>query len=293
MSNITHLQFTRLVKARHLQIERYRTEYFKQHNENPSAGEPEMDRSRLFVKLRDDAFILPISIMEKWAKTFGEETPISFDYVRGLATIVLKRNTSTLRTYIYGPDYDAQGNAFLRNEKRGYGAVYKLDKPIELKESIGTPNYLTVEDIDIEGELAKLKAQSKDNRKVEARNKAIAKANSALKEAKARLAEATESAEKAQAIIDGQTLKQAIAYSRACLKARRLYRATLDNPSLLKKWALPTFERAESYNHDTGKAVYVERDTVVEFQDYVNALAMAEMNLSAYKPRTLRVRRYV
>jgi hypothetical protein len=69
--NIPAREFARLVEARQLQIERYRTRVFRESGELPSESDPAVDREWLAVKPANGAArCIRIGLLARWARTF-------------------------------------------------------------------------------------------------------------------------------------------------------------------------------------------------------------------------------
>jgi len=276
MPTITATEFARLDEARRLQVERYRTAYFKREKELPPDTDAGISRQWLRVKLGALDCLIPVGMLTKWAATFGESAPISFDIIKPFVTI--SRGTSRIKAFVVNVLYNDKGEGFAE----GFTPIAPLNPPVVL--SVTPDNTLAVELPDLAEELAILRAETTSNRRQVNREKAIAKASKQLKDARGKLNEATQEAAEAQAVIDSMTLGQAITFARRCIHARRLYRAALANPQTAPEWLPLTYSR-EFWNVATQTGDTETRQTAPDWREYAAALDLAEKAVAAYKPR--------
>lgn len=271
---ITALDFARLDEARRLQVERYRTTYFKREGSLPSDSDPAIDRAFLRVALGPLDCLIPVDMLAKWGKTFGEAAPLSFDLSPGSLTVT--RGTSRLRVFASRVEHTDKGIAFRS------GCTVPLDAPVVLTVTPGNTVALCVPDLG--EELKALRAETTANRKAVNREKAIAKAKRAEREAVDTLARDSEQAEQAQAVVDSMTLRQAIAAAKRCRAAMRDYRAALVAPFTAPAWLPPSFTVTEwdsAAQDDISKTV----DTLTAWGEHVATYRAALDALAAYKPR--------
>lgn len=282
MPTITPVEFTKLVQARHLQVEKYRTAYFAKEKALPSDDDPMVDRQWLLVKYDGDypfEACIPVGLLSKWADTFDTAEPLTFEPQPDWR-VLLSRGTSKIRVMGFRPEYMADGTPFRKSGRYG-SQIAVLDAPVKMTQ-VG--DSINVEIPDITAELAKLKATTTDNRKAIAREKLILKTRKTERDAKERLERAVNKANEAQAVLDGMTLKEAIRHSCCCLYARRLYRSSITNVESLPDWMLPSFTR-EFFNCETQSG---DTETVDSRTVYGNLLAIYQSALDAlneYKPR--------
>ena len=263
---ITASDFARLNEARRLQVERYRTAYFKREKALPADSDPGVNRQWLRVKLGTLDRCVPVGTLAAWSATFAESAPLSFDLAGPFVTV--KRGTSSIKLFTLNVMYDDKGQGFAE----GITPITPLNPPVLL--SVTPDNTLALELPDLGEELKTLRAETTSNRKQIAREKAIAKARKLVGDAQNKLAKANREAIEAQAVIDSMTPAQAAAQAREYLTARRLYNAALANPQTAPAW-LPL-----SYNKD-GES----RKTAPDYAELAAALDLAQAALDAYKPR--------
>ena len=263
-ATITAPEFAKLNDARRLQIERYRTGYFKKFGKMPK-DDPLTDRERLNISFGGDSFMIPIALLTKWTATFGDilELPLSFQ--PGILT--LKYKDSTLKVFTYK------------------GA--SLDAPIPLnivegKATVGIP--------DIKEELSILVKETTGNRKAIAKAKAIVKAKREENQALNELTKEIEAAEAAQAVVISMTKKDAVKFARRCLAARRLFRNTIANPEAVITW-LPATYRVEDRQiwsndkQDYETAPAFDANTSDVWKEYASNVTKARQACEEYKPR--------
>jgi len=279
MPTITATEFARLDEARRLQVERYRTAYFKREHALPPDTDAGISRQWLRVKMGALDCLIPVGTLTKWAATFGESAPVSFDLVKSFVTI--SRGTSRIKAFVVNVLYNDKGDAFAE----GFTPIAPLNPPVLL--SVTPDNTLAVELPDLAEELAILRAETTSNRRQVNREKAISKARKQLKDAQNQLDKHTQEATEARAVIDSMTLRQAIAFARRCVDARRLYRAALANPQTAPEWLPLTYETGcTKWDEDGQKAVPLPpTNTLNDYREYAAALDLAEKAVAAYKPR--------
>ncbi len=275
MFTITATDFARLEEARRLQVERYRTAYFKREGTLPPDTDCALEREWLRVVVGEQDCCLPIGTLTKWGKTFGETAPLSIS-INGKVTV--KRGTSSISLFTL-PVETGKGFHFRS------GCTTALDAPIPLTVTNGA---LIPELPDLSAELATLRAETTANRKQVNREKAIAKARKIEREALDTLAKASGEASEAKAIVDGMTLKQAVSHARACLNARRLLHSTFANVGTLPAWLPLTFQESV-YEWDETKGEHADKvstlDTLPAWREYANPYQTARAALEEYKPR--------
>lgn len=278
---ITALDFARLDEARRLQVERYRTAYFKREGALPSDSDPAIDRAFLRVALGPLDCLIPVAMLTAWGKTFGEAAPLSFDLSPGSLTV--SRGTSRLRVFASRVEYDDKGNGYRTTDTR---KAETLPAPVVLTVTPG--NAITLCVPDLAEELKTLRAETTANRKAVNREKAIAKAKRAEREAVDDLARDSDEAAKAQAVLDSMTLRQAISAAKRCRAAMRDYRAALAEPFTAPAWLPPSFtvsryEWCEQAQDHVDKVSTV--DTLTAWGEHVATYRAALDALAAYKPR--------
>lgn len=273
---ITASDFARLNEARRLQVERYRTAYFKREKALPRDDDPGVNRQWLRVKLGTLDRCVPVGTLAVWSATFAESAPLSFDLAGPFVTV--KRGTSSIKLFTLPVIHDGKGNSFAE----GITPITPLSPPVLL--TVTPDNALALELPDLAEELKALRAETTSNRKQIAREKAIAKARKMVKDARERLEKATQEAAEAQAVIDSMTPAQAAAFARRCLATRRLYNAALANPQTVPAW-LPKVYVREFFNCATQKGDEETRQTAPDYMAYAADLANAQAALAAYKPR--------
>jgi hypothetical protein len=285
LTTITSREFCRLNEARQLQIERYRTAYFKREGELPKDDDPAISRHWLRVLINGQDRCIPVKLLTAWAKTFDTDTPLTFNLAPN-GVLVVKRGTSSLKLFTAAPMYDDKGRAWLTaadSTVRGFPA--ELPDAIPLIADNGT---IRLDLPDVTAELAALARETTSNRKTVAHEKALAKARKAEKTTLDALNRHTEEATAAQAVIDKQTLAEAVAFARRCLAARRVFRASLDALDTLPGW-LPATYQDEVYVPSTeteeGQFKPCTVDAAAEWRELVAVYQSARAAREAYKPR--------
>jgi hypothetical protein len=215
------------------------------------------------VELNDVRYAIPAKAALAWMKSAGAES-MTFDYnalrgQSGNSRIILRVYTSDIPCET---PYDPVAKH--ANELR-YGPI--LDR-CEIADMIKGDSL----------------SSTPEDRKAEAKKKRVESAMTKVKEAKKRFEEATEQANEAQSVLDRTTLEEAVSFARKCLAARRLYRNTLENPTVAPDWLLPTCER--DYFDAEAQAWATETvSTQDAYISYVASVTFAQSALDDYKPR--------
>ncbi len=277
---ITPREFARLDEARHLQVERYRTAFYRQAGELPRDDDPNCSRRWLRVLLAGQDRCVPVGLLTQWANTFDDAQPLSLalsvmpgSCADGLLTI--SRGTSRLRVPTVSTQIEGgKGYAYL-------GGIMELPEAIPL---IPEGDTIRLDLPDIAAELAALARETTGNRKTVAKAKAIKRTTKAEKAALDTLTRATEDAAAAQAVIDGQTLPEAIAYARRCLAARRVFRDSLAALETRPAW-LPATYAGEAWDAETATHTPCTHDTAEQWAELVALYVAARTECETYKPR--------
>ncbi len=275
---ITPREFARLDEARHLQVERYRTAYFKREGELPKDDDPAISRRWLRVLLSGQDRCIPVKLLTDWANTF-EDTQLIVITLCPNGLLVIKRGTSRLTVPTVGAQIEGgKGYAHL-------GAIMELPEAIPLAVEGSS---IRVDLPDIAAELAALAKETTGNRKVVAKAKAIKRTTKAEKAALDTLTRHTQNVEQAQAVIDGQTLAEAVAFARRCLAARRVFVASLATLETRPAW-LPATYAGEVYEWDEAEQGHRTKpatvDAVAQWGELSAALTTARTERETYKPR--------
>ncbi len=279
MFTITPAEFAKLTEARRLQVERYRTAFFKREGLLPTDTDPNINPQWLRVKLGDLDKCIPVGILTQWAHTFEDGQALQVE-LNGRMTV--RRDSSRLSLWVHPVAHDDKGNAYMGRLPDWRSKAAPLDSPVEL---IPTPGgSLSVSLPDQSTELATLKAETTAARKQLAKERAIAKARKVEKEKREQLERATSEANEAQAVIDSMTLKQAVSYARKCLSAARSYRAALVAPFPAPAWLPPTFEQTR-WDVDTQDDKTETVSTATALRERVSAYQATLDALAQYKPR--------
>lgn len=297
MFTITPAEFAKLSEARHLQVERYRTAYFKREGALPSDTDPAINPQWLRVKLGELDKCIPVGILSKWANTFPETHALGIE-LNGRVTIeretrAVNGKTSTgqalasrLSLLTHSIVFDDKEAAYMGSLPNYRHQAAPLDSPVELTPTPGGSLLVSVPDQS--AELATLRKETTATRKRLTQERALEKGRKAERNAREQLKQENERAAEAQALIDGMTFKQAITYARKCLSAARSHRAALVEPFPLPAWFPPTFE-VSLYEWNEAKQEHGERletrDTGEAWRGLVAAYQATLDTLAAYKPR--------
>lgn len=286
-------ELARLHEARRLQVERYRTTYLAREGVLPEQGDGDLatDASQMALSLGDAKILVPIKLLTDWARTLDTSTPLTLTLCPD-GTLILRHATGTLRVFTRSLLHDESGKPYLTN-------TYSRNTPVEaeiitLSAAPGDSGLLTASipaDIGTAGDLKAMKAETAKARKAVAHEKALAKARKAEKAALEALMKGCERAEAAQAVLDGQTLADAIAFARRVRQARRAWRSDTITPEIRPAWLSPTYGIAAGPGWDKEANAWSDSlpaqtvDALAEHTELAFAYVDAQAARREYKPR--------
>lgn len=278
---------SRLNLTRQLQIAKFMVDQYRKEESLPKDGSPEIDREWVGVKIEGQERMIRVNLLAKWAKTFGDETVLSI--LLGERILALEHGkTSVLKTFTMGIERDGENKPLYR---LAYGNPVYVSGPVSLTVNIlnGELTLETGSESNSEAELSSLKAEVSKARKLLSLGKQFAKARKDEERALRRLAEETEKASAYQATLDGMALQDAIYLARRVLAARRLWRKTNEDVSVIPYWLPETFideERAE-WDETNQDYVYVRKtiNAIDELNPLIAAYVTARYARLSYKPR--------
>lgn len=285
---ISSSTLSRLNLIRQLQIAKFMVEQYRKEESLPGDGSPEIDREWMGVKMEGQERMIRVNLLNKWAKTFGDEAVLSLS-LEGDGNLILKHGkTSVLKTFTIGIERDGQGKPLYR---QGYGIPVYVSEPIPFTVNVfnGELTLDTANESDNEEQLQSLRAEVSKARKLLSLGKQFAKARENEKRALRQLTEEKERASAYQATLDGMTLQNAISLARRVLTARRLWAKTVNDLSVIPSWLPETFIDEERAELDETSQDYIYARKTIKTTDELNPLitsyvAARDARLS-YKPR--------
>lgn len=279
---------SRLNLIRQLQIAKLMVEQYRKEESLPSDGSAEIDREWVGVKIGELERMIRINLLTKWAKTFGDEAVLSI--LLGERILALEHGkTSVLKTFTMGIERDGENKPLYR---LAYGNPVYVPEPIPFTVNVFNGE-LTLEagsESDNEEQLQSLKSEVSKARKVLSLGKQFAKARKDEAKALRELTEETERASAYQATLDSMTLQDAIYLARRVLAARRLWRKTNEDVSVIPAWLPITFIESGRIGWDEAKQDNYEIpaqtiNTIDELNPLIVSYVAARDARLSYKPR--------